>query len=167
MKKIFYLVALFVITGLNVNAQSVGAKREFNNALKAYFETKNALTKDNATEAGAGAQKLLTVVNEFPVKTLSATQQADWNKVNGELKKSLQPMLAETDLKAQRKNFDGVASSMIKLVKNLNLNNEEVYVQYCPMAKKSWLNEVKPVQNPFFGSKMFDCGEVTETIAKK
>ncbi|RZJ80949.1 MAG: DUF3347 domain-containing protein [Flavobacterium sp.] len=35
------------------------------------------------------------------------------------------------------------------------------------MAKKSWLNEVEAVQNPFYGSMMYDCGEVTETIAKK
>lgn len=55
---------------------------------------------------------------------------------------------------------------MVKLAKAFNMNNEVIYVQYCSMAKKSWLNEVEAVQNPFYGSMMYDCGEVTETIAK-
>jgi len=35
------------------------------------------------------------------------------------------------------------------------------------MGKYNWLNEVKAVQNPFYGSQMYDCGEVKETLAKK
>jgi len=35
------------------------------------------------------------------------------------------------------------------------------------MAKASWLNEKENVENPYYGSMMFDCGDVTETIKSK
>ena len=51
MKKNLVIIALLIVSAFTANAQSVVAKREFNNTLKAYFEAKNALAKDNA---GAG-----------------------------------------------------------------------------------------------------------------
>lgn len=164
MKKIFLMIALLGATILTANAQ---AKQEFGKTLQAYFETKNALATDNVAKAGVGAKNLLANLAAFPVKTLSATQQAEWKKQSEELKKYATPIVTEKDLKAQRKSFENVSSAMIKLVKAVNLNSADVYVQYCPMVKRSWLNEVEDVQNPFYGSKMYDCGEVTETIAKK
>lgn len=168
MKKLTIIIALltFTITGIT-KAQSVVAKREFNNTLKAYFETKNALAKDDVALAGTSAKRLLTNIADFPVKTLTEAQQTEWKKQSEELKKFAAPIVDEKVLKTQRKSFENVSSAMIKLTKALNLNNATVYVQYCPMVKRSWLNEIEEVQNPFYGSKMYDCGEVTETIAKK
>lgn len=164
MKKIFLMIAVLGATILTANAQ---AKQEFGKTLQSYFDTKNALATDNVAKAGAGAKSLLANLVAFPVKSLSATQQAEWKKQSEELKKYATPIVAEKDLKAQRKSFENVSSAMIKLVKAVSLNSADVYVQYCPMVKRSWLNEAEAVQNPFYGSKMYDCGEVTETIAKK
>jgi protein SCO1/2 len=36
-----------------------------------------------------------------------------------------------------------------------------VRVAYCPMARKSWLQKDGPVQNPYYGSRMLACGELT------
>lgn len=167
MKRIVFLALFCCVLTPFVNAQSVVAKREFNNALKAYFDTKNALAKDDVALAGIGAKNLLAVVNAFPVKTLNEIQQTAWKTQGEELKKYASPIIAEKELKAQRKSFENVSSAMLKLAKAIQLNNTTVYVQYCPMVKRYWLNEVEAVQNPFYGSKMYDCGEVTETIAKK
>lgn len=168
MKKVFVIVALLSITiSSAVKAQSAVAKSQFNNTLKAYFDTKNALAKDNVDLAGTSAKSLTATIAAFPVKTLTAAQQAEWKKQTVELKKYATPIVAEKDLKAQRKSFEYVSSAMIKLTKAMNMNSATVYVQYCPMVKRSWLNDVEAVQNPFYGSKMYDCGEVTETIAKK
>lgn len=161
------IVALFVAAAFTTNAQSVVAKREFNNTLKAYFETKNALAKDNATLASESVKGLLKNIEEFPVKTLSATQQTLWKAETEKIKKASSEIAAEKAIKAQRNSFWPLSSAMVKLTKEFNMNNDAVYVQYCPMAKKSWLNEVEAIQNPFYGSMMYDCGEVTETIAKK
>jgi hypothetical protein len=166
MKKIFLIIAVLSATISLSHAQDAKAKTEFNKTLTAYFNTKNALAKDNAALASTGAKSLLTSLSTFPVKTLTAAQQTVWKTQAEEIKKSATAMVPQTDLKGQRKSFGPLSSAMLKLARDLKLNNNEVYVQYCPMAKKSWLNEVEDVQNPFYGSMMYDCGEVTETIAK-
>ena len=168
MKKILVVIAFLSFTISTVsNAQSVVAKREFNNTLKAYFDTKNALAKDNATLASTSVIALIKVIDEFPIKTLSATQQGLWKTESEEIKKAALAISTEKVLKEQRKSFWPLSTAMLKLAKDLKMNNSDVYVQYCPMAKKSWLNEVEAIQNPFYGSMMYDCGDVTETIAKK
>lgn len=167
MKRIILIIAVLTATILNSNAQSVVAKREFNHTLKAYFDTKNALAKDDVTLASIGAKSLLTNIESFPVKTLTAVQQTLWKAQTAEITKSATAIVGEKALKEQRKSFWALSTAMLKLTKEFNMNNTELYVQYCPMAKKSWLNEVAAVQNPFYGSMMYDCGEVTETLAKK
>jgi len=167
MKKILLIIILLGSTILVANAQNAVTKREFNKTLQAYFDTKNALATDNVNLAGTAAKSLLAGLQTFPVKTLTTAQQAQWKVQAEALQKAASPIVLEKELKAQRKSFEGVSYAMIKLAKALQLNNNEVYIQYCPMAKRSWLNEVEDIQNPFYGSKMYDCGEVTETIAKK
>lgn len=167
MKKVFVIITLLFATGLAVSAQSVVATREFNNTLKGYFEAKNALAKDNAVLASESVKGLIKNIDEFPVKTLSAQQQVLWKAEAAVIKKAAMEISTEKVLKEQRKSFWPLSTAMLKLAKDFRLNSNEVYIQYCPMAKKSWLNEVEAIQNPFYGSMMYDCGEVTETIAKK
>ena len=167
MKKITLIIALLVAVGFTTKAQSVVAKREFNNTLKAYFGAKNALAKDNATLASESIKALTSNLDNFPVKTLSESQQALWKVESEKIKKAALEIAEEKAIKSQRQSFWPLSSAMVKLAKAFNMNNEVIYVQYCPMAKKSWLNEVEDIQNPFYGSKMYDCGEVTETIATR
>ena len=167
MRKIVIVIALFMAVAFTTSAQSVVAKREFNNTLKAYFETKNALAKDNAPLACESVKVLINNIAEFPVKTLSEAQQVVWKTESEKIKKAALEMTTEKAIKVQRQSFWPLSSAMVKLAKAFNLNNAVIYVQYCPMAKKSWLNEVEAVQNPFYGSMMYDCGEVTETIARQ
>ncbi len=148
-------------------AQNTTAKTAFNKTLTAYFDTKNALAKDNVNLAKTGAKNLLSSLTAFPVKALPSSQQLIWHAQVEEIKKAANAIVGQKDLALQRKSFWPLSSAVLKLTKELKLNNNDVYVQYCPMAKKSWLNEVEEVENPFYGSMMYDCGEVTETIAKK
>lgn len=167
MNKTITLIALFVAMVSTANAQEVLAKKEFNTTLNMYFATKNALAKDDAAQASESVKNLIKTIESFPVKALSAEQQVAWKKEAEVVKKAALEMSAEKAIKVQRQSFWPLSSAMVKLAKALNMNSGDVYVQYCPMAKKSWLNEVEAIQNPFYGSMMYDCGEVTETISKK
>ena len=167
MKQLILIIAFIGTSILTVSAQNTIKKSEFNKTLQAYFEIKNALATDNVDLAATGAKTLEARLKTFPVKTLTAVQQVEWKKRAIELQKALSALAVDKELAAQRKSFGNVSYAMIKLTKSIHLNNNDVYVQYCPMVKKSWLNEVEDVQNPFYGSKMYDCGEVTDTIAKK
>jgi Cu(I)/Ag(I) efflux system membrane fusion protein len=168
MKKTILMIAvIFTAFTTITKAQSELAKNEFNKTLTAYFDTKNALANDNVNLAAVGAKSLLTSVATFPIKSLPIAQQIIWKTQGEVVKKAANAMVVQKDLAAQRKSFWPLSSAMLELVKAFELNKNEVYVQHCPMAKKSWLNEVEAVQNPFYGSMMYDCGEITETITKK
>jgi hypothetical protein len=163
MKKIILILSIIGSLAFSAKAQKV----EFNKTLKSYFDLKNALATDNVEMANTNAKILLTAIKSFPVQKLGVHQQEEWKKYIDELKKNISAIVSEKDLKRQRKSFEGVVYPMIKITKGLHLNNNDVYVQYCPMIKRSWLNEVEEVQNPFYGSQMYDCGEVTDTISKR
>lgn len=165
MKRIFLMIALLSGSILAANAQNL--KADFNKTLTAYFNTKNALAGDNAALAATSAKALSTSLTAFSAKNLPAAQQTVWAAQSAEIKKAADAIANEKTIANQRKSFGTISYAMLKLTKELNLNSENVYVQYCPMVKKSWLNEVEAVQNPYYGSMMYDCGEVKETIAKK
>lgn len=74
-------------------------------------------------------------------------------------------LLPGKDLAAQRKLFKGVSEAAIKLVKGAPPREQPVHVAYCPMVKADWLQINKNVRNPYYGSEMLECGEITETIA--
>ncbi len=166
-KKIIVTMVLSISILSVANAQQEDVKKAFNKALSGYFNIKNALASDNGSLAGTSAKSFLSDLKSFPTNSLTVEQRNQWKIQAEELKKHTAAIVAEKDLKVQRKSFEYVSSAVIKIVKGVNLNNNDVYVQYCPMVKRSWLNEIEDVQNPFYGSKMYECGEVTDTIAKK
>lgn len=160
-------VALFLIVSGNIAFAQKNAKPAFNKLVAVYMTTKNALADDKKDKAVADAKTLLEAVKDFPAHELNATQKALWDVQSAQLIKGATPIAASNEIKDQRESFKVVSYAMIKLVKELKMNSSVIYVQYCPMVRSSWLNEVKAVQNPYYGSMMYDCGEVKETIAKK
>ena len=57
---------------------------------------------------------------------------------------------------------------MFSLLKQADLRNAGIYRQYCPMAFNDkgayWLSDETDIKNPYFGKKMLECGEVTDTL---
>jgi hypothetical protein len=67
------------------------------------------------------------------------------------------------DLKKQREVFANLSNNMVAVAKAVKLSVQPVYQQYCPMKKASWLSSEKTIRNPYFGSAMLSCGELTNT----
>lgn len=70
-----------------------------------------------------------------------------------------------------RTSFGALSESMIRVARRFGAPDEKpVYLFHCDMAFKGkgadWLQTVKVTGNPFFGSAMFSCGELKETIAR-
>jgi len=139
----------------------------FNQLLTAYYDVKNALATDKMDIAKEKVKSLSARVDAIPHKDLPASQHALWMEQAKVIKAKVIELAAGKDIKAQRKSFEGISSAMIKTVRNIKFNNSTVYVQHCPMAKASWLNEKENIENPYYGSMMFDCGDVAETIKSK
>lgn len=155
------------ISSISYSFAQSKADVSLNQVLSSYFDLKNALATDKATDATVKAKELLAKVNAVSVKSLPKNQQKLFAEQTV-LIKAKAGQLAKTDnIKVQRKSFEGISYPMIKLVKGMKFNDKVVYLQHCPMAKASWLNEKENVENPYYGSMMFDCGDVSETLQAK
>ncbi|MCD0487320.1 DUF3347 domain-containing protein [Pedobacter sp. MC2016-14] len=140
----------------------------FNNSLKKYYVLKNALATDKAELAQQAAIALQQAVKEVPHKGFKDDAQHQlWMEESAVILAQSADLAKSSDLKSQRKSFEGISQSFIKVTQQLALNLNVAYLQYCPMGKFSWLNEVKDIQNPYYGSMMYDCGTVKSTIAGK
>jgi hypothetical protein len=70
------------------------------------------------------------------------------------------------ELPDQRKLLKPISDKIINVVKTASAH-QTLYVAYCPMAKASWLQTGKAIENPYYGSDMFDCGSISGTIEAK
>lgn len=169
MNKIILCTALFICAFIHPSiAQNKAVALTFNIALQDYYGLKNALATDKPEEASKLAIVLQQHVKEVPhTGFANDAQHKLWMDQSVVILQQLTELAAKNDLDGQRKNFREISNAFVSLTAELKVNAKKAFVQYCPMGKYTWLNEVKEVQNPFYGSKMYDCGEVKSTISKK
>ena len=127
----------------------------------AYLQISQALAEDQEKPASQAMPALLEAITALPAdpekeKLLTATQQ---------LQKT-------TALKSMRKKLPPVSKHLISLVRKHGINQlGNLYVVHCPMADEGngadWLSPIPKVQNPYFGSGMYSCGDVTDTLSLK
>ncbi len=82
--------------------------------------------------------------------------------------KHIKRITSSGKLQEQRIAFSKFRNLFYKAIKEFGLKESTVYYQYCPMADHDkgayWLSESKKIRNPYFGTKMINCGETKETL---
>jgi membrane fusion protein, copper/silver efflux system len=68
------------------------------------------------------------------------------------------------DIKEQRSLLKLLSKRIIELVRADPPAGATLYVAHCPMAEADWLQTTKAIENPYYGSEMLSCGEITATI---
>lgn len=136
-------------------AGAVALKNQDLNAVyQHYIHLSTALTNGDESEAKVASNAIEAGAKELEGGSTIASSAAS--------------ITAASDIEAQRTAFQKLSNEMIAQVKKSGLSSGEVYVEYCPMAFNdkgaSWLSSSKEIRNPYFGDKMLNCGEVTETI---
>lgn len=137
----------------------------------AYLKLKDAFVATDASAADAAAQNLVTATEKLK------TQLANENKpeLNAQIDSILngaKEIVAATDdnpiLGRKRASFEHISDASYHLFQNAGLTHSGLYVQHCPMAFKnkgaSWLAAETDIRNPYYGDKMLECGEVTDTL---
>ncbi len=158
MKKIFFAVVIFATAFVQQSfAQDSTSRAQLSQLLPSYYNIKDALTAENATEAATKAK-------EF-VNTIHSISQNAFSKVTHDaLLKDAVMISATTSLKQQRELFAGFSKNMIALAKEVKLSSDPIYEAYCPMKKAYWLSNEKAIKNPYYGSAMLTCGSIKETL---
>ena len=158
MKKIFLIVAILATTITKYSlAQDSTKQYQLPQLLTYYYNIKNALVAGDATSASANALAFSKTVNSIDYKVISEgnihTLANDAGKIS------------ETkDIKKQREYFANFSINMAAVAKAVQLTDQPIYQAYCPMKKAYWLSNEKAIKNPYYGSSMLTCGQVTETL---
>ena len=125
-----------------------------------YLSLAKALSSDHEIDALKLIPQLVAEAKKLP----SATDTA-------QLLKSLKHLDMQKDIKGIRAAFKPVSTNFLTIVRNHGMDNlGNLYTVHCPMADQGkgadWLSDKYEVKNPYFGSSMLGCGDVTDTLSK-
>ena len=155
MKKLIFTALFSIFSILNVSAQKSDAS--MSKLYQDYLNIKTALAADNSDEASKAANNFIKSASMVDYKVLSEGNLDI-------LRKDASSIADSRSIETQRSSFGKLSSNMIALTKKFKFSGDSVFVQYCPMAKASWLSAEKAVKNPYYGKSMLTCGSVKSEI---
>ncbi len=136
-----------------------------------YYELKNALVATKAGRADSAAMQL-----ELAADSMLAYLQKDTTNHTA-LTPYMDTIISQSKMittindatcEKQRTAFGTISSAIYGLLKNADIKNAGIYHEYCPMAFSEkgafWLSDESEIKNPYFGKKMIECGEVTDSL---
>jgi len=85
--------------------------------------------------------------------------QGDAKMLPAEVGTQAEALAKARDLNAARTAFKPLSDGLIKYLADHKAQSAYVEV-YCPMARASWLQADRNVNNPYFGSAMSGCGQI-------
>jgi len=124
-----------------------------------YLSLAKALAADQEPEALKAIPAIITEAGKLP-------SGEDTDK----LLKALKHLNMQKEIKGIRSAFKPVSSALVTLARKHGMDHlGNLYVVHCPMADGNkggdWLSDINEVRNPYFGSSMFGCGDVTDTLS--
>lgn len=142
-----------------------------NTALDAYFSIQSALTEDSVENTNAAAADLQKRADSLVSLAADNPMAAFSLRSLGEALSSAASKIATSDsIAVQRTNFKSLSGSMESLVGLFGSGLDRTVVKaHCPMAFNNtgadWLQTGTAILNPYFGSKMLKCGDVTGQLS--
>ena len=155
MKKLIFTTLFSVFSIISLSAQQKDTS--LSTMYQSYLNIKNALVSDQSDEASKAANTFLKSASMVDYKVLSEGNL-------DLLRKEASKIADSRSIEMQREAFNNLSKNMIALTGKYKLADESVFVQYCPMAKASWLSAEKNVKNPYYGKSMLTCGSVKAEI---
>lgn len=151
------------------SSENISGDQEVNTGvgkiLDNYLQIKDALVGDNQEEAAKAGGDLAAALDNFDTQDYEEDQQ-DLKEII-EVAKEHAEHISGSDIAHQREHFD-MMSVDIKDLLGITGTDRKLYQAYCPMYNENkgaiWLSENAEIKNPYFGSKMLNCGSVQAEI---
>ncbi|MGB1258444.1 MAG: efflux RND transporter periplasmic adaptor subunit [Akkermansiaceae bacterium] len=126
----------------------------------AYLSLAKALAADKEQEALKAIPQVIAEAEKLP-----SDDHTD------KLLQALKHLNMQKNIKGARSAFKPVSKALITIIRKHGIDHlGNLYVVHCPMADGNkggdWLSEKNEVRNPYFGSSMLGCGDVTDTLSK-
>lgn len=80
------------------------------------------------------------------------------SRMEAGLSQAAKKLATAKDLAEARSEFEKVSTQALKLAYFKSKKNAEVETVYCPMKKVSWVQKKGPIENPYYGKEMLECG---------
>lgn len=144
-------------------------RTQLGDAIAAYLDLQHALSHDDfpstLKHAGMFRQKL----DGIDMSRLDAPAHAAWMTHLATLRDGADAIAAASNLTLARKLFELVSNALIRTVRQFGGTDAPPLFRYhCPMAfggrGADWIQATEGVENPYYGSKMFKCGSLEETL---
>ncbi len=149
---------------VSVNADSGNSATEA--VIDNYLKVKNALVADNQEEAAKAGGMLVTDFEEFDKTSYSSKEQEELTDIIEDAKEHAEH-ISESPMEHQREHFDILSKDIIDMIA-ITGTDKKLYQDFCPMYNNNkgaqWLSSTEEIKNPYFGSKMMDCGEIQKQI---
>jgi Cu(I)/Ag(I) efflux system membrane fusion protein len=151
----------------------VQAPEEFRGQLaqvvRDYLDVQQALSSDDFERARQRLERLETDISKVNMNLLEGRAHDVWMKILSTLKDAASIMRQAEDLEGLRRCFALFSEAMIRIMEVFAPPlNQPVRLAHCPMAfdnrGASWLQRAEEIQNPYFGSMMFGCGEIRKSF---
>lgn len=131
-----------------------------------YLKLKNALVADNQEEAAGIGKLLVANFKEFEQSGYTSEEQKELTDIIEDAREHAEH-ISESPIDHQREHFDILSKDVIDLIA-ITGTGQKLYQNFCPMYNNNkgaqWLSSAKEIKNPYFGSKMMDCGEIQKEI---
>jgi len=145
-------------------------KEQLGATADAYLELKDGLVATDFEAAKLASVGLKDAMGKTDMMLLKGEAHTYWMEQLKPLNMHLALLQEAENVEEQRKQFSNVSDLLTVMVKAFGIGENELYVQFCPMAFDNnggfWLSNVAQVRNPYFGDKMMKCGVVKDTIGR-
>ena len=166
-KYLFVIVTIYLFATGAAFAQEV-ARSPLQPVLTAYLKLKNELAADRGDSARIAAKVLYEAIDNIEMDKLPADEHKIWMQYQKKLSYDAEHIKSTNDLGHQREHFVTLSANMSKMLKELNIHDTDLYIQFCPMAEGGkgayWVSEQQKINNPYMGKRMPLCGKTTETL---
>ncbi len=152
---------------------SLQAPVEFHRQLDAvvseYMKLQKALSQDQLAEANQVGDLLNKAIQNVGMGALGTDAHEVWMRAHSEIQRATERLGTSQSLKTARTEFEIISNSLIGVLQQFGSSSEKpLLIYHCPMAFQGkgadWIQENKGVENPYYGSRMFTCGNLKETI---
>ncbi|MCW3120604.1 MAG: hypothetical protein JWQ38_96 [Flavipsychrobacter sp.] len=142
----------------------MGTVTRYYDLKNAFVATKAARVDSAATDLTASAEQMQATLQKdsvnMPALKLYVDSVVAYSKMINTIK--------DETCEQQRILFEVISRNMYVLLKHAAIKNAHIYHEYCPMAFNDkgayWLSGESEILNPYFGKKMLECGEVTDSM---
>lgn len=139
-----------------------------NDVVTFYLQLKNALANDNSKDAATAGSEVQKAFEKINTASFSADQKTVFADVKDDAIEHAEHIASNANnIEHQREHFETLSKDVYDMVKVFG-TGQTLYQTHCPMYNNNkganWLSETKEIKNPYFGSKMYTCGEVKEEI---